>query len=129
MTEPPFIRCDHSTTEGYKTTPYFIRVVLNPDVKIYSHEYNGIEFFVCRDVVNGSRNWKATEVNSGACLQTNPYTTYHTKKECVKIAEDVIYRIGTERLRELVDFIVEKHPFDDVMTQDAYMEFMAQKED
>ena len=122
MTTLPFVRCDHSTTEGYKTTPHFIRVVLNPDVKIYPREYKGIKFFVSRDVIDSPRTWKATEVRSGSFLDTISYIR-HTKKDCIAAAEAMIDREGTERMNELIDYAIEKYSFGDVMTQNEYMEW------
>jgi hypothetical protein len=120
MTESPFIRCDNSTTEGYKTTPHFIKVLLNPDVKIYPNEYKGIKFFVSKDVLNKSTGWRTTEIKSGASVERYPYR-HNTKKGCIAEAHTTIDALG-DRINGFIDEIVESYPFDEMMTQDAYME-------
>lgn len=123
MTLSPFIRCNHSVTEGYKTIPNSIKVVLNKDNKIYTHEYKGIKFFVCRNVANCSRDWRATEVLSGSILQMNVYTTYRTMKECISATYNMIDIVGHDRLNELANYVIENYPFDAVMTQPEYEEW------
>ena len=116
----PFIRCDHSITEGYKITPYFIKVMLNPDVKIYPNEYKGINFFVSKDILNKSTGWRATEIKSGSSVERYPYR-HSTKKECIEEARNTIDIMGDE-LNTTIDELIEKYPFDKVMAQDSYME-------
>lgn len=118
----PFVSCDHSTTEGYKTMPNYIRVLLNPDVKIYQHEYKGIKFFVSRDVTGSPTAWKSTEIKTGSTLERYPYR-HSTKKGCIAETHELIDMAGTDRINELIEYVLEKHKPNQIMPQDEYMKW------
>ena len=90
----------------------FVKVKLNHDHNVYSHEYKGVNFFVYRDP--WYKLWYGIESRSGSSIAED----HRTKKECVKHAHRWID--DTKHIAEIVQTRVDTLKSAKMVSQDEY---------
>ena len=94
-----------------------IRVILDPSIETYHYTYEGINFFVYKNVFNNSSDWSSIEKTTGAAMVMD----VQTRNGCVKKTKVWIDNI--EGVKGRIIRLCDKNKDCDAMNFNEYIDY------